>query len=263
MTDWHALRQQGYAVPEDAAMPALLDELTVLLASPDPVERDEIGYSFVATWLGRGVVEHRLRLDLGDEMVRRFGAGDVWTRTFAPLVLDALVTYGTFEPRWVEPFRQWYATEADLRGHDPELGWLHAVAHGADLLGTLGHHPDVAPADMLALAASRLCAPSDLLWGEGEDERLGHAIALTLTHPGLGESEALRWIDEVERCWAACEPGPAPAWVSNGARTLRVVALLTLTGARSERLPTTPVRHAEPVRTRLLAALHTLTPHQW
>lgn len=263
MPDWQALCSDGYAVPEEADMPALVRELEALLASPDPVERDEWGYSFVATWLRRGLIPPGLRVDLGDEMARRLTSDDIWVRTFAPLVLDALVTYGTFEARWVDPFARWYETEADLRGLDPDLGWLHAVAHGADLLGTLGHHDDVRPADMLELAARRLTRPTDHLWGAGEDERLGHAIGLTLTHPRLAEAEALGWIRSVAAGCADAVPGAPPAWLSNAARTLRVVMVLTWTGVRAENLPTTPLRHADAVRAELVSALHTLTPHQW
>jgi hypothetical protein len=244
-------------------MTELLGDLTELLASPDPVERDELGYSITATWLARGVIPTDLRMALGDQMAGRFSADDIWTRSFAPLVLDALVTYGTFQDRWTAPFGRWYAEETDLRGHDAELGWLHAVAHGADLLGTFGRHPEVRPALMLDVAACRLTAPTDHLWAAGEDERLGHAIALTLTHPAIVEEDAVAWIDTVAASWLDVEPGPPPAWVSNAARTLRVVVALTLTGVRAEDYPTTPVLHVEAVRARLLSALHTLTPHMW
>lgn len=262
MTDWHAVAGQDFAVP-DAPMRELLDELSELLASPDPVERDELGYSITATWLSRGVISTDLRIELGDRMVHRFSADDVWARTFAPLVLDVLITYGTFEDRWVEPFGQWYPAETDLRGHDAELGWLHAVAHGADLLGTLGRHPAVRPALMLDVAARRLTAPTQHLWAEGEDERLGHAISLTLTHPELAEADAVAWIDAVARSWEGVEPGPPPAWISNAARTLRVVIAMTLTGVRAENYPGRPLRHVDAVQTRLLSALHTLTPYMW
>lgn len=263
MTDWRAVREQDFEVPAGADMATLLDELGGLLASPDPVQRDELAYSTVATWLGRGAIDASLRVKLGDEMVRRFGAEEIWTRTFAPLVLDALVTYGELEARWVAPFAQWYPAETDLRGWVPELGWLHAVAHGADLLGTFGRHPEVQPAVMLDVAARRLTAPTQHLWADGEDERLGHAISLTLTHPDLDEADALAWIDAVAKSWADVEPGPPPACVSNAARTLRVVVTMTFTGVRSENYATRPLRHVEVVRAQLLGALHSLTPHMW
>ncbi len=263
MTNWRAVQEQDYAVPSGADLAALLDELCVLLTSSDPVQRDELGHGILATWLSRGVLDEPLRIALGDEMAGRFTADEIWTRSFTPLILDCLVTYGTFEQRWVEPFTRWYATESDLRGFDTELGWLHAVAHGADLLGTFGRHLEVSPRDMLDLAARRLVATTDLLWGAGEDERLGHAISLTLTHPDLAEVDASAWIAAVAGSWATLEPGPPPAWVSNAARTLRVVLTMTLTGTRSDGYETRPLRHAEAVRAELLAALHTLTPHMW
>ena len=88
---------------------------------------------------------------LGDEMVPRFGDSEIQARTFAPLILDAIVSAGVFEASWVPPFERWYVAEEDLRGYDAKLGWLHAVAHGADLLGTLGLHSAVEPVQMLRL----------------------------------------------------------------------------------------------------------------
>jgi hypothetical protein len=64
---------------------------------------------------------------------------------------------------------------------DPELGWLHAVAHGADLLGAFGLHDQVPPERMLDLAIVRLRTPAEYVFAELEASRLAHGIALTLT----------------------------------------------------------------------------------
>ena len=123
-----------------------------MLRSPDPVVRDGQAYSVLATWISRGVLPAEQLRELGDEMVRRFGDAEIQARTFAPLILDSIVSAGVFEPSWVPPFERWYVAEEDLRGHDAKLGWLHAVAHGADLLGTLwGCIPAVEPVQMLRL----------------------------------------------------------------------------------------------------------------
>ncbi|MGW5030708.1 DUF2785 domain-containing protein [Streptomyces nigra] len=34
--------------------------------------------------------------------------------------------------RWCAAFSAWYPQERDTPGWDDSLGWLHAVAHGAD-----------------------------------------------------------------------------------------------------------------------------------
>ncbi|MEU3778546.1 DUF2785 domain-containing protein [Streptomyces sp. NPDC032472] len=185
------------------------------------------------TWVARGVIDTGRRLALGDEMAERFRHREVQARTFAPLVLDMLVTRGDFRPGWVDAFEQWYPAETDLRGYDEELGWLHAVAHGADLLGRFGLRPEVAPTRMLALATARLLAPTPYVYGQREDDRLAIAIALVLTRPDLSEEEATGWLEPLACDLRGFGPGPLPAHVSNHLRTLRMLYLLADRGLRT------------------------------
>jgi hypothetical protein len=37
---------------------------------------------------------------------------------------------------WYAAYSAWYPAERVTRGWDDELGWLHAVAHGADVAST-------------------------------------------------------------------------------------------------------------------------------
>ena len=108
-----------------------------------------------------------------------------------------------------------------MRGYDAKLGWLHAVAHGADLLGVLGRHAQVGPERMLALAARRMLADSDYVWRDQEDDRLGYAIALTLGRPDLTAAQATGWLDLIDERFATGKPGPVPPYASNTIRTLR------------------------------------------
>lgn len=132
MTDRGKIVEGGFAVPDGSDLPALVAELGEGLRSRDPVVRDRRAYGVLATWIGRGVLGADAMRELGDRMAARFADDEIQARTFAPLILDAIVTAGVFEARWVAAFTDWYAAEEDLRGLDPELGWLHAVAHGAD-----------------------------------------------------------------------------------------------------------------------------------
>ncbi|MFF4345336.1 DUF2785 domain-containing protein [Kitasatospora sp. NPDC001540] len=224
MIDWSAL-------PDRDPSEAELSAVSAALRSPDPVERDERAYPRLVGWVP-GLSEER-RLALGDAMADRFADPEVQARTFAPLVLAAVVRGGTPRPGWLEAFARWYPAETDLRGHHPELGWLHAVAHGADLLAAFGQRPEVDPEPLTVLGSARLLAPTDHVFDAMEDDRLGHALALTLTRPELTERQAVGWLDAVEEAFAAGEPGPVPAEVSNTLRTLRVVHLLALRGVRS------------------------------
>ncbi|MBB6625734.1 DUF2785 domain-containing protein [Nocardioides sp. KIGAM211] len=268
MTDWQQLRSSDFALPDEvrrdpARLDALVAELTDLLASRDPLERDETAYAALVTWIGDGVLpDDRLR-PLGHLVAARFTADEVQARSFAPLVLAALVSRGVCEPGWIDAFEQWYAAEPDLRGHDADLGWVHAVAHGADLLGEAGRHPDVVPRRMLDLAAARLVAPVDEVWHDQEHDRLAHAVALVLARPDLAATDALGWLDPVADLLAAGEPGPVPAHVSNTLHTLRMLYLLVDRGVRTGPDEVVEVVHRRAVLDRLAEVLHTVTPWMW
>ncbi|MER7754166.1 DUF2785 domain-containing protein [Kitasatospora sp. NPDC097643] len=257
MIDWKGVEDADYAVPTDRPMEELVCELSRALADPDPAIRDGTPYGVLATWIERGVIEEPRRLALGDEMADRFTDPRIEARTFAPLVLAMLVGKGDFRPGWVDALERWYPAEQDLRGHDEKLGWLHAVAHGADLLGSFGRHPQVAPARMLDLAAARLTAPTDHVWEQLEDDRLARAVALVLTRTDLSESEATDWLDPIAARFGADRIAtPVPAQVSNCLRTLRLLYVLADRGVRpTSEQPPVPLHHGEAVKTAVAAVL--------
>ncbi|KAE8764915.1 DUF2785 domain-containing protein [Georgenia thermotolerans] len=252
MTNWEAVYAAGCAVPAGRALDELTDELAAALRHPDPAVRDGAPYGVLRAWIADGVLGPELRHRLGDEMARRFTDPEPQARTFAPLVLDMLVRRGAFDPAWLAAFAAWYPTEPDLRGYDAALGWLHAVAHGADLLAAFGRCPAVEPTSMLRLAAARLLAPTDHVLREQEDDRLARAIALTLTRPELTPADAAGWLDPVAAAFAALPSGPTPAWASNAMRTLRALYVVLDRGVRERRGgPLLEVPHAEAVGARL------------
>ncbi|HEY2508518.1 MAG TPA: DUF2785 domain-containing protein [Streptosporangiaceae bacterium] len=233
MTDWQGIADGGYPAPADADLDVLAAELATALAEPDPHVRDGAAYAVLAHWIRAGVLDGQLRW-LGDQMADRFTDPRVQARTFAPLVLAWVIERGTFDERWVRAFMDWYPGEIDLRGHDEHLGWLHAVAHGADLLGVLGRHPQVRPDLMLGLATRRMLAPTTFVWRDAEDDRLACALALTLTRADITDTESAAWLEPVEREFAAGEPGPVPPFASNAMRTLRMLYLLADRGVLGE-----------------------------
>ncbi|MFF4379972.1 DUF2785 domain-containing protein [Kitasatospora sp. NPDC001547] len=176
MTNWQEIYESDCAHPPGWRLDNLVAELADALGDPDPEVRDGYPYAVLAAWIRRGVVDGDRCLALGDLMAERFTDPRIEARTFAPLVLEMIVRRGRLRPAWLDAFAAWYPAEADLRGRDDELGWLHAVAHGADLLGAVGLRPDVDPEVMLALAAERLLAPTDL---GVSAERGGHPVPLT------------------------------------------------------------------------------------
>ena len=262
MTDWARVRADGFAVPTDRPLTDLVAELSGLLRSPDPVARDAHGYAVLATWIGRGVLSAGQLRALGNEMVTRFADPEIQTRTFAPLILDSIVSAGVFEPSWVPPFERWYVAEEDLRGYDAKLGWLHAVAHGADLLGTLGLHPAVEPVQMLRLGIGRLLTPTSYVLRDMEDDRLGYALAVTMTRADLSEIDAVDWLDPVLRALATPPVEGITPEVTNTLRTLRALYLLVDHGTRlpGANLPTR-IPHRDQVKSKLTEVVRIVTPH--
>jgi len=263
MTDWARVRDDGYVVPEDRSVDELVAELAGMLRSPDPTVRDRQAYAILATWIGRGVFsDHQLRA-LGDAMVPRFGDSEVQVRTFAPLILDAIVSAGVFEASWVPPFERWYVAEEDLRGYDAKLGWLHAVAHGADLLGTLGLHSAVEPVQMLRLGIGRLLTPTGHVLRDMEDDRLGYALAATLTRTELTDADATEWLDPALRAFSnPPAEGIAPE-VTNTIRTLRALYVLVDHGIR---VPTgagilTRIPQRDAVKAKITEVIRVVTPY--
>jgi hypothetical protein len=141
MTDWREILAGEFAVPADLAVTELVDELVAMLGSPDPSVRDDTAYPVLAIWTGRGVIDGQLAR-LGDMLAGRIGAGPIYQRTFAAMSLSWVIlrdatTAELSDERvlgWLGTFGSWWAGETDLRGRDADLGWLHAIAHGADLL---------------------------------------------------------------------------------------------------------------------------------
>ncbi len=157
---------------------------------------------------------------------------------------------------------RWYLSEQDLRGHDEQTGWLHAVAHGADFFRACVRHPEVAPAPLLATLAARLIADTAYVLRDQEDDRVAYAMACVLTSSRLSAADATAWMTPVRAVLESATPGPLPPRVSNTPHTLRALHVLLdqplLVNGESTSVP-----HANAVRRALLATLHSATPWMW
>jgi hypothetical protein len=255
VTDWDQIAAAGFAVPAEADVDALAADLAEALADPDPRVRDGAAYAVLATWIERGVLDRQLTW-LGHTMAARLTDPRIQARTFAALVLAWVIERGTYDEAWTRAFADWYPAETDLRGHDTKLGWLHAVAHGADLLGVLGRDPRVRPEWMLELGARRMLADTQYVWRDQEDDRLGYAMALILARPHLTIAHSTNWLSLIDQKFATAEPGPVPPYASNTIRTLRMVYLLADRGVRAEEgAPPQQLAHRDKVISQLAKSL--------
>lgn len=198
-------------------------DLLDLLASPDPRQRDEIAYTQLAVRMSAGD-EDGHSLVIGERLLNCFHDEKVSARSFASLVLAEVVTrdalIGELDPAtirtWLMAFSRWYLSEEDLRGFDAQLGWLHAVAHGADAIGAFAQVPHLRSVELtglLGLARDRVLSSGTTLFANHEDDRFALAMALVLARTELSGAERVGWLRPVEDALSSGEPGPVPAWV--------------------------------------------------
>ena len=162
---WKQVLADDMAVPTDRPLGDLTAELTRMLGDPDPVLRDGTAFPTLATWVSRGVYDDLLG-GLGDGMAAGLSTGlgargddSVFRRSFSALVLGACVARDNQRPlvpggkilEWGDRLATWLLREEDLRGFVPGKGWAHAVAHGADSLGTLACSPHLHTPELTVL----------------------------------------------------------------------------------------------------------------
>lgn len=232
------------------------------LGSADPAVRDGESLGRLCELVDTGALPQAQITRLGSLLVDRLSHPRVEARSFAALVLARIVLSGPSEPEWFPRFANWYANESEISGYDPDRGWLHAVAHGADALATFGWSWNGSPRAVLDLAAQRMLNPAPTVWRDQEDDRLGYAIAITLSNPQLTLADAVGWLEPIRQAFRQGQPGPVTALASNSIRTLRVVCLLT----RAE-LPyegrVVGIQHATALESSLLGVLHMASPWMW
>lgn len=200
----------------DRELTGLLDDL----ASADPQVRDERALGAVVD----AIMVHTLTADqrtvVAQQMLDHLRRPEIQARAFAPLVFGVLVEHGDWDHLWFEQVRNWYLCESDLRGHDAELGWLHAIAHGADFFGAVAHVGRRPAGEVLEVLAERLTTPTDAVWHDQEDARVAYAMALCLVR----DPTATGWLDGVAERLQAVD-GLPPVWAANTLSTMQSLAL--------------------------------------
>ncbi len=212
----------GARQPAAEELPRLLTELNTLLASPDPQLRDDVAYTLFAKWIGRDrilpVAERKQLLAtwLGNLQIETGAAADgALRRSFSALCLGLLVMEDNLEP-WLTPpdFERimlgalaYLRSETDVRGLDPKVGWVHTVAHTADLLKFLARSPHLKAADQAAMltAIVEKLANTDAALVFGEDERLARAVLSLAARTDLDQAAFRHFVATL---WPRLPAGP-------------------------------------------------------
>jgi hypothetical protein len=212
------------AVPTDRPLPDLTAELTTMLGSTDPVDRDEIAYPILATWVSEGVYDDLLA-GLGDGMAAGLvrglgesGTDSVFRRSFSALVLAECIERDNAELllppgkilEWGDRVSGWLVRERDVRGFVPGHGWAHAIAHGADALSVLADSPHLGLNELtvvLDVLADRVLEETPAPLSCGEPDRLARATMTVLRRRLVPLRIIEPWLARV----AAAATHPVPA----------------------------------------------------
>ncbi|MCH8613784.1 DUF2785 domain-containing protein [Arsenicicoccus dermatophilus] len=197
------------------------------------------------------------RQALGDALVELLEAPDGHTRSFATVPLAYLASVMVWRRSWTPRFLDWWVQEPDQRGFVAEIGWVHAVAHGADVLGELGQTSTVPAGVLLDAVARRLAHPSSTVWRDQEEDRLALAVAQVLLQDDLGASDATGWIRQLSDRMATGE-APIPATTINTCRTMRSLYVVVDGEVPAERARA--VKHAGRVQEEIRRLLVVVEP---
>lgn len=212
--DWVALARGGFVLPPGRDAGDMLVEMNPLLASADPVLRDDVAFSAAERWILR---EHRvspaalrtlMRLWTAnlDDGVGSAGDDRVFKRSFSALSLSLIAAADLSAPfleaaevnAFFDRVLDYFQRERDLRGFDAVHGWMHTVAHTSDALKFLARNPRLsAGGDVRLLAAVRAKLEShDAVFAWGENDRVALALHAALRRPDADTTALTAWTHE-------------------------------------------------------------------
>lgn len=229
----------NFAVPADSTAVELVPELLGALGHPDPVVRDEQAYAIPATWLAEGHLDASL-VSIGDACAQALAHPDILRRSFSTLILTECLQRGrptglvsrAQAEGWMRAWAAWHPHETDVRSWEEGIGWIHAVAHGADTAGAYALWLEDGD-ELLALAAvleARLRS-LEVYPNQAEDDRLALSFLGILSRPAFGPDELRLWSERYRTLWADSSAGAAAPGAILALRTLHSLDTLLYVGA--------------------------------
>ena len=199
---WRPIRE---LVSQDG-MPAdeLAPELVSCLGSADPEVRDRIGYELFSYWLRQEQLDDQTRRGLLESLSGRLQDSNSLSRSFSALILAEIMRSDTAKPFMTATERQMLLDrthaaltgESDFRGLDPVIGWVHPVAHMADLLWRFALHPATSgeQAATILVAVRAKVAPDGATYAFNEGDRLARVVAAIIRNERLDPEQLGEWL---------------------------------------------------------------------
>ncbi len=218
-----SIADSNFEIPSGRDLALVTGDLLPLLGSTDSHLREGT-LEILGHWGQAGrysdaelcAIGHRtadnLAVGLGES-----GTDTVFLRSFSALILEMVVQaddvrgLGMSGDRtpflahdqvldWYETALAGFAGEEDFRGFVDGRGWAHALAHKADLLGTLarGRHLDASRLEKILTAiAEKLTRPAEVVLTFEEDHRLVRAVVHVLLRNEVQGGVLHSWVDQL------------------------------------------------------------------
>jgi Protein of unknown function (DUF2785) len=214
---WERVIADDCMLPSGYSRLALSHELLSYLGSPDPALRETLAYTVLDAWIHRDCYSPAELQEMVDTLLQDLSTGlgelsgeSVFLRSFSLLILTEIIYHDLHRPslapenvrRVLDEALTYLAAEPDLRGYDLANGWIHAVAHAADLFFVLAQHDVIGAADLariLAAMATKVAAPVDHVYLYDEETRLVRAVMAVLQRDLLSQDDLGRWLAMLSR----------------------------------------------------------------
>ena len=187
---------------------ALARDLLPCLASANPVLRDTIGYGLYSYWLRNERLDRDSKAFLRSALQSDLQSNNTLQRSFSALILaelmraDAIDTFMTEAERnaLLQRTSDALQVETDYRGLDAELGWVHPVAHLADVLWRFALHPalDAEQARQIQRAVRSKATPLDASYAFNEGDRLARVISQLMAREVLADDQWQAWLAQFQ-----------------------------------------------------------------
>ncbi|KRN12510.1 hypothetical protein FC38_GL000324 [Lactobacillus gigeriorum DSM 23908 = CRBIP 24.85] len=220
-----AMKEQLYTLVNQTDISQITDEqLSYMLANlgnPDPILRDEIIFTLFARAFDEEVFTSEQKQAIVEYLLANNclyeGLGKTsdltLMRSFTALVLslaidnDAKTTFLTDSLRkeLLKAGQAYVFLENDWRSYDPDKGYIHALAHGSDLLASCLAHPSCQYDQQLLTKLQNFVIKIDRPLYESEAKRLARAVKKLLTrYPD--QAEILTAFETIDvACWKKLE----------------------------------------------------------
>lgn len=213
---WRAIVANKYQIPAKEKPFALAKELSSYLGSPDPELRDDLAYTILTVWIvNRQQFSPEELLQLEEEWranlrssLGESGTDSIFKRSFSALCLSSLAERELKTPflgearyrKLLDSATAYLGDEKDLRGFDATKGWIHSVAHTADLLAALAEDPFFTKQDQTSVlnAIAQRLATAGEVFTYGEQDRLANVVAVIATRQDFQFETFQEWLAKTD-----------------------------------------------------------------